>query len=73
MALRWVIEQGSSVLPKSYNKARILENSQIFDWELTSEDHKKIATIEPKENALGIYLEDGSVYNVGLWDEEYAI
>ena len=73
MALRWVIEQGSSVLPKSYNKARILENSQIFNWELTSEDHKKIATIEQKQNAPGIFLEDGNTYNVGLWDEEYAI
>ena len=70
MALRWVIEQGSSVLPKSFNVARILENSQIFDWELTSEDHKKIATIDQKENAPGIFLEDWSIYNVGIWDEE---
>ena len=73
MALRWGIEQGCSVLSKSSNMARILENSQIFDWELTSEDHKKIAIIDQKENAPGILLEDGSLYNVGLWDEECAI
>jgi diketogulonate reductase-like aldo/keto reductase len=36
------------VLPKSYIEVRILENSQIFDWELSGEDYEKIATIETK-------------------------
>merc|ERR1711915_672133 len=30
--LRWGLEQGVSVLPKSYNKGRITQNFQVFDW-----------------------------------------
>ncbi|XP_057823253.2 aldo-keto reductase family 4 member C10 [Cryptomeria japonica] len=40
--LRWGLEQGASVLPKSYNTDRIFSNFQIFDWSLTPDDHDKI-------------------------------
>jgi diketogulonate reductase-like aldo/keto reductase len=59
------------VLPKSYTAARILENSQIFDWELTGEDYEKIATIEQKATLPGPMLEGGRIYNEGLWDAEH--
>ncbi|KAG5604028.1 hypothetical protein H5410_025520 [Solanum commersonii] len=45
VALRWVYEQGVSVLVKSFNKDRMRENLQILDWELSNEENAKIQEI----------------------------
>ncbi|XP_068662433.1 non-functional NADPH-dependent codeinone reductase 2-like [Aristolochia californica] len=42
VALRWVHEQGVSVVGKSFNQKRMEENLQIFDWELTEDELQKI-------------------------------
>jgi diketogulonate reductase-like aldo/keto reductase len=36
--LRWHLEQGRSAIPKSTNPARIAENFDVFDFELTAEE-----------------------------------
>ncbi|GJJ13744.1 hypothetical protein Clacol_008000 [Clathrus columnatus] len=36
--LRWNIQKGHAPIPKSVRKDRIIENSSIFDWELSDED-----------------------------------
>ena len=36
--LRWHLQQGRSVIPKSTRPARIAENIDVFDFELTSDD-----------------------------------
>lgn len=72
VTLRWALDQGVSVLPKSYNKTRMVENLQIFNWSLTQEDRDKIGKIEQQRNLSGPYLHDGSMYTLGLWDEEEA-
>jgi diketogulonate reductase-like aldo/keto reductase len=36
--LRWYLQQGRSVIPKSTKAQRIAENLDVFDFELTSED-----------------------------------
>lgn len=51
--LRWGLDQGVSVLPKSYNKGRITQNFQVFDWSLTAEDHSKISKLEQKKVIRG--------------------
>ncbi|XP_057823337.1 NADPH-dependent aldo-keto reductase, chloroplastic isoform X1 [Cryptomeria japonica] len=51
--LRWGIEQGVSVLPKSYNTGRITENFQIFDWSLTPDDHDMISKLEQRKLLRG--------------------
>ena len=38
IALRWGIQHQVVVIPKSSNPQRILENSQIFDFEISAED-----------------------------------
>ncbi|KAI8020870.1 Deoxymugineic acid synthase 1 [Camellia lanceoleosa] len=45
VCLRWVYEQGVSVLVKSFNKERIKENLDIFDWMLSPEESQKIDRI----------------------------
>ncbi|XP_075479537.1 D-galacturonate reductase-like [Primulina tabacum] len=42
VALRWVYEQGVSVVTKSFNKERMKENLDILDWSLSEEDVEKI-------------------------------
>eukprot|EP01018_Ginkgo_biloba_P024810 Gb_28797 [translate_table: standard] len=53
VSLRWGLEQGVSMVPKSYNKNRITENFGIFDWSLTAEDHEKISKIEQRKILRG--------------------
>ncbi|KAL0287857.1 UNVERIFIED_CONTAM: D-galacturonate reductase [Sesamum calycinum] len=42
VALRWAYEQGVSIVTKSFNKQRMRENLQIFDWALSTDDLEKI-------------------------------
>ncbi len=42
IAIKWLVTRGIIVIPKSINKVRIVENFDIFDFELTNEDMKDI-------------------------------
>jgi D-galacturonate reductase len=42
ISLRWIYEQGVSLVTKSYNKERMKQNLEIFDWSLTEEESNKI-------------------------------
>lgn len=44
--LRWHIQLGNLVIPKSSNPDRLSENIDIFDFELTEADMASIATLE---------------------------
>ncbi|MGQ3376440.1 aldo/keto reductase [Priestia endophytica] len=48
--LRWLTQRGVVVIPKSVRKERIIENFDIFDFELSQEDMEKIATLDTKES-----------------------
>jgi 2,5-diketo-D-gluconate reductase A len=50
--LRWLTQRGVVAIPKSIRKERIIENFNIFDFELSSEDMETIATIDTKK---GLY------------------
>ena len=53
VALRWVYEQGASVLVKSFNKERMIQNLQIFDFELTKEEKDQIEEIPQRRGNPG--------------------
>lgn len=46
VALRWAYEQGVVIVTKSFNKGRLQQNLDIFDWKLSDKDIKKIAAID---------------------------
>ncbi len=41
--LRWCVEQGLVVIPKSVTPSRIKENAEIFDFELSAQDLEKLS------------------------------
>lgn len=45
VALRWGIQSGHSVLPKSVNEFRIKENFSLFDWCIPPELYSKLSGI----------------------------
>lgn len=46
VVLRWLIERDIVVLAKSVNPERMAQNIDVFDFNLTDEDKRKIATLE---------------------------
>ena len=44
--LRWLTQRGVVVIPKSVRKERIVENFNIFDFELNAEDMEAIAILD---------------------------
>jgi 2,5-diketo-D-gluconate reductase A len=49
VVLRWHIERGYIVFPKSVTPARIRENFDIFDFELSGEDVERISALNRNE------------------------
>ncbi|MBQ9160294.1 MAG: aldo/keto reductase [Methanobrevibacter sp.] len=44
--LRWLLQRGIVVFPKSTKESRMIENKDLFDFELTDEDMEKIKELE---------------------------
>lgn len=50
--LRWNIQRGVVVIPKSVHKERMKENFNIFDFTLTDEDMAAIAVLDKNESSF---------------------
>ncbi|KAI3910717.1 hypothetical protein MKW92_008478 [Papaver armeniacum] len=73
ISLRWVYEQGVSLVVKSFNEERMRENLKIFDWELTAEDLKKIDELPQSRVATAAFVvsENGPFKSLEeFWDDE---
>ena len=44
--LRWLNQRGVAVIPKSVTPARVIENAQIFDFELNAQEMAQIAALD---------------------------
>ena len=51
VVLRWHIERGDIIFPKSVTPARIKENFAIFDFELSGEDVEAITALDKNERS----------------------
>lgn len=45
VTLRWLVQQGIGVIPKSVREERMVENNNIWDFELSQDDMNSIATL----------------------------
>lgn len=50
--LRWHLQRGIVVIPKSTHLERITENFNVFDFELTTDDMAIIASLDQKQSAF---------------------
>ncbi len=50
--LRWLTQRGVVAIPKSTHKERIVENINIFDFELSTEDMAAIASLDRKTSSF---------------------
>lgn len=46
VALRWGLQMGHSILPKSTTESRIKENFEVFDWSIPEDLFGKFSEIE---------------------------
>lgn len=54
IGLRWIIQKGVSVIPKSSQEERIISNGQIFDFEIAEEDVAIIDTLNKNYRSASI-------------------
>ena len=54
ISLRWLIQKGIVVIPKASSEGHLIENMNIFDWELSSDDVNRIDSIGIKERILNV-------------------
>lgn len=50
--LRWHLQRGIVVIPKSTHKARMEENFNVFDFSLTDEDMTAISSLDKKQSSF---------------------
>lgn len=52
VALRYLIQRGVIVIPKSVHKERMIQNFNIFDFKLNEDDMRKIAKLDKGKSAF---------------------
>ncbi|VAH66379.1 unnamed protein product [Triticum turgidum subsp. durum] len=63
IALRWGLQQGQSVLPKSANESRLKENIALFDWSIPEELCAKLSEIKQVKQIRGdSFVHPQSIY-----------
>lgn len=59
--LRWHLQRGIVIIPKSTHLERMEENFNVFDFELTDEDMTAIAALDKKQSAFFSHTDPGMV------------
>ncbi|CAA3001859.1 NADPH-dependent aldo-keto reductase, chloroplastic-like [Olea europaea var. sylvestris] len=74
VALRWGLQMGHSVLPKSTNESRIKENFDVFDWSIPDDLFANFSEIDQERQVTGnffVHEKFGSYRTVeDIWDGE---
>lgn len=56
--LRWHIQEGNIIFPKSTNPQHIKDNFNIFDFELTADEMKQIEALDNGQRFFNMSLDD---------------
>lgn len=59
--LKWQIERGVIVIPKTTHYERMAENLNVFDFELSPEDMERIAALDKKESSFFSHYDPATV------------
>ena len=70
VALRWLLQRGVIIIPKTTHKERMTENLAIEDFELTADDMARISTLDTKQSVFFDH-HDGEVTKLFMgWRDE---
>ncbi|KAI0562559.1 aldehyde reductase [Gracilaria domingensis] len=61
VALKWAVQRGTAVIPKTSKSERLEENMKAFDWELEDDDMREIAALD-----RGVRYNDPGDFCVGM-------
>ncbi|WP_419873361.1 aldo/keto reductase [Candidatus Pristimantibacillus sp. PTI5] len=67
VVLRWLVQRGVVAIPKSVRKERIVENFDIFDFELSTDDIELISTLDTRESLFLSYRDPEVAKMMGNW------
>ena len=70
--LRWAVQRGTSVIPKSVDPGRLTQNLAAADLELSDDDMARIASLDRHRRYIAgdTWTPEGAPYTLaGLWDE----
>ncbi|WP_046226445.1 aldo/keto reductase [Paenibacillus dauci] len=65
VVLRWLIQRDIVVIPKSVRKERIIENFDVFNFELERNEMEQIAALDRKESSFFSHRDPEIVKNLG--------
>ncbi|XP_061362141.1 aldose reductase [Gastrolobium bilobum] len=74
--VKWAIQRGTSVIPKSTKPQRIRENVSVFNWEIPEQDYKALSNIPDQRRVLDgedlfVNKSAGPLRSVeDIWDHE---
>lgn len=71
VVLRWLIQRDIVAIPKSVHKERILENFDIFNFELRQEDMEQITALDRGKSLFISYHDPELAKKMGNWKFDY--
>lgn len=72
VCIRWVFEQGDCVIVKSFNEKRMRENLDVFGFELTEDDRRKISGLPESRGTFDFFVHESGPFKTAqeFWDGE---
>lgn len=74
--VKWALQRGTSVIPKSTNPNHLKENIHVFDWKIPEQDFEALCTLKNQKRELDgeilfVNKSDGPIRSVAdIWDHE---